>query len=107
MGLFSVKCLRSVEFKRMFVVSGIYYSSRKVPGRCENFFCELQNKLPKALWFNEAKLRKLFGCPPPPAACLYLHDHSRQNVFTVQKYTTPNFQNSKKKFFFSLRILIF
>ena len=26
-------------------------------------------------------------------------------VFTVQKYTAPNFQNSKK--FFSLRILIF
>ena len=29
-----------------------------------------------------------------------------KKVFTVQKYTAPNFQNSKKKFFFSLRILI-
>ena len=47
--------------------------------------------------------KKLFGCPPPPAPNFW----KLEKVFTVQKYTTPNFQNSKKSCFFSLRISIF
>ena len=35
------------------MVDSLYCSSRKIPDRCENS-CGLQNKLPKALLFNEA-----------------------------------------------------
>ena len=38
----------------------------------------------------------LFGCPPPPALIF----ENRKKVFTVQKYTTPNFRIPKKGFFF-------
>ena len=40
------------------MIDSLYYSSRKVKGRCENS-CELQNKLPKALWFNEANHERI------------------------------------------------
>ena len=33
------------------MIDSLYYLSRKIPETCENFFCELQNKLPKALLF--------------------------------------------------------
>ena len=33
------------------MVDNLYYSSRKIPERCENSFCGLQNELPKALLF--------------------------------------------------------
>ena len=39
------------------MVDSLFYSSRKVQERCENS-CELQNKLPKALWFSEAKYER-------------------------------------------------
>ena len=41
-------------------------------------------------------LQKVFGCPPPPA----LFFENWEKVFTVQKYTEPDFQNLKKKAFF-------
>ena len=37
------------------MIDSLYYSSRKVPERCENL---LQNKLPNALWFNEANYER-------------------------------------------------
>ena len=49
---------------------------------------------------KKKKKKKLFSCPPPPAPNFW----KLKEVFTVQKYTAPNFQNSN---FFSLRILIF
>ena len=52
--------------------------------------------------FTQGQKKKLFGCPPLPAPNFW----KLEKRFTVQKYTAPNFQNSKK-FFFSLRILIF
>ena len=39
------------------MIDSLYYSSRKIPEKCENSFVdyqELQNKLRKALLFNEA-----------------------------------------------------
>ena len=45
-------------------------------------------------WLGQKK--KLFGCPPPPAPNFW----KLEKRFTVQKYTAPNFQNSKKSFFF-------
>ena len=42
------------------------------------------------------KKKKLFGCPPPSAPNLW----KLEKNFNVQKYTAPNFQNSKKDFFF-------
>ena len=46
---------------------------------------------------KERKKKKLFGCPPLPAPVSF---ENWKKVFTVQKYTAPNFQNSKKVFFF-------
>ena len=40
--------------------------------------------------------KKLFGCPPPPAPNFW----KLEKLFTVQKYTAPSFQNSKKRFVF-------
>ena len=36
------------------MIDSLYYSSRKIPERCENSIVELRNKLRKALWVNEA-----------------------------------------------------
>ena len=41
-------------------------------------------------WLGRKK--KLFGCPPPPAPTFKIW----KKVFTLQKYTAPNFKNSKK-----------
>ena len=46
----------------------------------------------------DTALKKLFGCPPPPAPNFEKLDFEK--VFTVQKYTAPNFQSLKKVFFF-------
>ena len=50
---------------------------------------------------NKAKKKKkrLFGSPLPPAPNFWKLE---KKDFTVQKYTAPNFQNSKNVFFFSL-----
>ena len=42
------------------------------------------------------KKKKLFGCPPPPTPNFW----KLEKIFTVQKYTAPNFQNSKFFFIF-------
>ena len=36
------------------MIDCLYYSSQKIPERCENSFVELRNKLQKALLVNEA-----------------------------------------------------
>ena len=40
------------------MIDSLYYSSRKVPGSVKTLL-ELQNKLPKALWFNEANYERI------------------------------------------------
>ena len=47
--------------------------------------------------------KKLFGCVLHRPLLIF---EFWKQVFIVEKYTAPNFQNSKKSFF-SLRILIF
>ena len=49
------------------------------------------------------KKRKVVGCPSLPAPTF----KNWRKVFTVQKYTAPNFSEFQKKFCFSLRNLIF
>ena len=41
------------------MIDSLYYSSRKGPGEVWKLFYELQNKLPKALWFNEANYERI------------------------------------------------
>ena len=50
---------------------------------------------------NKVKKSCLVVLHRPPL----IFENWKKKVFTVQKYTAPNFQNSKKGFF-SLRILI-
>ena len=74
---------------------------------------ELDTKKKQGSWYfhykakKKEKKEKLFGCPPPPAPNFWKLE---KKVFSVQKYTTPNYQNSPKVFLFLLcflRILIF
>ena len=46
------------------MLDSLYYLSHKIPERCENSFCGLQNKLPKALLFNaQGKSQKIWTDP--------------------------------------------
>ena len=59
---------------------------------------KLEYLLTFAVWhpyYQSKAKKKLFGCPPPPAPNFW----KPKKVFTVQKYTASNFQNSQFFFF--------
>ena len=95
-------CLYSFEY--IFQAKSKYGMSMKI--WILNFF-EKKRKEKKMstchLHSHEAEKKKLFGCPPP----LPLIFKNWKKVFTVQKYTAPNFQNSPKSFFFLWEFLSF
>ena len=100
----SVCCVLSFSWRFVFYLAAWSYGMSTVP--YESWFWDTPS-----YWYNfpfhvsKAKKKKkscLVVLHQPP-----LIFKNWKKVFTVQKYTAPNFQNSRKSFFFSLTILIF
>ena len=68
------------------MIDSLYYSSWKIPGRCENS-CELQNKLPKALLFITKDLNSAIVCLKNPG----LRNHP--NSFFLLSFQTEEERN--------------